>query len=227
MIDCRAPIYLLIFLLFSLISMRSSYSQQKDLETLLNRVIYAYPFSADNRFKLAAYAEMKGRYSPSDESITLSFGKLGEMTFYKNNCLLRTGNQRIYHLNQNEKDPQLIGILNESLDKLFNKIILLSNYQADIDLIEFVDKGLARKNIDPFDKVYLRHILIKYGSYHPKKGFIEFHSNFLPNQRYTYCKPGDTSLVQRHVSPGKNPIGSKYFTRLLYTRRGYGLPRRC
>lgn len=219
MIDSRKPIHLLVFLLFSCLFSSPTYAQQEDMETLLNRVIHTYPFSIDNQFKLAAYAEMKGRYTPSDDALAISFGNLGTMTFYANNCLLRTEDQRIYHLNQTETDPQLIGIINERLDRLFEKIILLSNYHASIDLIEFVDKGLARKNIEPFDKIYLRHILLKYGSYHPEEGYVEFHSDLLPDQRYTYRKPGDSSLVQRHVSPVKIRL-DRNILRGYYIRAG-------
>lgn len=57
-----------------------------------------------------------------------------------------------------------------------------------------------RKNIQPFHKVYLRHILLKYGKYDPGKRQVVFQSNWIPQEGNDYQDPRKEGIVRRHTS---------------------------
>ncbi|MEO0469211.1 MAG: hypothetical protein AAF206_06305 [Bacteroidota bacterium] len=170
------------------------------LEEIINQRILAFDFTDDNRFRVAAYAEMKGRYSEQFHSLSLHFGSLGSLTFYENNCLLRT-DRGVFHLDMKHRNKAQIQVFNQELDQTFNKIILLGTEGASPDMVSFVDETLARKNIEPFDKLFLRHILLKYGRYEPQYERVTFHTKWLPDTTYSYRGPKDTKTVVKPANP--------------------------
>ncbi|MCB0838890.1 MAG: hypothetical protein KDD99_19590 [Bacteroidetes bacterium] len=183
----------------------ASFAQSKHesttLETIINQNINSYAFTEDNKFRLCAYSELKGRYANSIQTLMLNFGSLGYFSFFQKNCLLRAENNRVYSLNRNDfNDPNAV-VLNQQLDKMFEKIILLGNAGASREHILFVDRSLAKKNLEPFEKVYLRHILLKYGKYDSVKKEVSFHSNWLPHKTYEAKNSENDRLVQKHVTP--------------------------
>jgi len=178
-------------------------SAQYSMETLINHYINAYPFTTNNQFRLSAYAELKGDFSVASQSLILDFGVWGKMSFYVDNCLLRTSQGTVFYLNKGDKSSNAVNHINEALDNIFENITLLGNHNADLQHIDFVNTWLARKNIEPFEKVYTRHILIKYGRYEPENRQVVFHTDWLPNQEYQYKRPGDNTLIKRHNSPLK------------------------
>lgn len=180
-----------------------SNSQTLSLEEIINEYIGAYPLTSDNRFKLAAYAELKGRYAASVKTLTLNFGGLGFLNFYEKNCLLRTGNNQVFSLNRNSSHVSDSIEMNRRLSEIFEKIILLGNHNADAEKIEFVDKYLAKKNIEPFEKVFLRHVFIRFGRYNAEKKMIMFHTDWLPERTFSYRGPDDKELVKKHITPLK------------------------
>ncbi len=157
----------------------------------------------NNQFRLSAYAELKGNFSVSSQSLTLDFGTWGKMSFYIDNCLLRTSRGTVYYVNKGDKASTSLQHINEALDNIFENITLLGDHNADLKHIEFVDKWLAKKNIEPFEKVYTRHILIKYGQYNPQKKQVVFHTDWLPKQDINFKDPRSNQLVKRHYSPLK------------------------
>ena len=84
-------------------------------------------------------------------------------------------------------DPGAEG-LNEQLDDMFEKIILLGNAGASQEHVKFVDRSLARKNIEPFEKVYLRHILLKYGKFDLENQEVTFHTDWLTSPKHSNTK---------------------------------------
>lgn len=171
------------------------------VEDLINRVLSEYPLHPDNRFRLAAYAELKGQYSDAYQTLTLPFGELATFSFYPRNCLLRTSNLRVYHLEPALPQHGQAAAMNQALDDLFEGIPLLGNYGADSVKIAFVDRFLALKNIQPFDKIYLRHILIRYGQYDHANQRIEFRSEWLQADSLLYLAPGEAALVRKPADP--------------------------
>ena len=171
------------------------------LEEVINHYIYAYPLSLSNQFRLATYAELKAKISYDERSILIPFGDLGTLTMYSGNCLLRTPDYQVFHLSLSDTSSSLAQAFNQKLNHIFESILLMSDDDADPDVMAFVDKHLARKNIEPFEKIYLRHILLRYGRYHPEKKYIELHSDWLPGNSYEYRKPGDLHMVRRQASP--------------------------
>lgn len=186
---------------FSSLFAQAPAKKNASLEQIINQFIGPYSLSTDNQFKIAAYAELKGRFSNSSQSLTLNFGKLGLMTFYEKNCLFRTTQNGIYHLNRYEIQTQTTEAINLRLDEMFENIILLGNHGADSDHIAFVDKALARKNLEPFDKIFLRHILVKHGTYDPVFQEVVFNTESLPDQHFTFQKPGEKGLTKKPMEP--------------------------
>ncbi|MEM7655257.1 MAG: hypothetical protein AAF399_03945 [Bacteroidota bacterium] len=170
-------------------------------EAMIHRYVHPYDLSPDNRFRLAAYLELKGQLGQNRNAITLEFGSLAKLSLYQRNCLLRTADNRVYHLDQRANSERSATIMNEVISAIFDRILLLANHEAEAELISFVDQALTRKNLEPFDKVYLRHILLKYGRYDRNRQEIFFHTDWLPEQQYTYRSPGDVSPVQRPSEP--------------------------
>ncbi|MEM7372229.1 MAG: hypothetical protein AAF587_26660 [Bacteroidota bacterium] len=172
-------------------------------EQLIEDYISPYQLSPDNQFRLAMYAELRGRYSSEYQSLTMNFGSLATLTFYNENCLLRTANNRIYHLDRRRVSERSVGIMDQALTEIFDRILLLGNHEADPELVEFIDEALSKKNIEPFQKMYLRHVLIRYGYFDKPFKRVIFHTDWLPDQSYSYRGPTDISIVDRPIEPLK------------------------
>lgn len=174
--------------------------QPSSMEEMINSYLDSYPLSDNNKFKIAAYAELKGYYSSRARALRMEFGNIASLTFYERNCLLKI-NQQFFYLNlYDEHEPKIIAF-NEKLDEIFEYINLMGNYGASEEHIAFVNHWLARKGIEPFDKVFTRHILLKYGKYNPDIGKVVFHTDWLPDQTYAYRGAGDKSQVVKPASP--------------------------
>ncbi|MCB0838527.1 MAG: hypothetical protein KDD99_17770 [Bacteroidetes bacterium] len=207
---CAIGCYLWIFLAYGF-----SQDNPKNFEDIINDYLGAYELEPDNLFRLAAYTEMKGKYSSEYQTLTLDFGDLGQMAFYEKNVLLRTQTNRVYHMDKNRESAALSTIMNRNLSSLFEKIILLSNHDADPAQIAFVDKHLARKNIEPFDKIFLRHILIRYGKFDQANQRVVFHTDWMAEE--------DWSMLEKNgktVSKPSEPIKIKLDAQIV---RGYYL----
>ncbi len=179
------------------------------LEQIIQQFIFPYALSPDNQFKLAAYAELKGQFSNMDQSLSLNFGDLGYLSFFSKNCLLRSGNG-VLHLTKYDMSSASLPLINKRLSEMFEHIILLGNGDADIEHINFVDKFLARKNIEPFDKIFIRHILIKYGEYNPLLGQVNFDTRKIPEQVFARDKDAkNQSWLKKYISPLKIQLDEK------------------
>lgn len=183
------------------------------LERLINEYINTYAFSPANLLRLSAYAELKGEFSSRDNSLKLDFGSNGTITFFSSNFLYRTSFGSVFYMNKGDKNTQLLHTLNQELDRLFEKIDLLSNSNKDAYLVNFIDKSLARKNIEPFEKILTRFILIKYGRYNPQTKVVEFHTDWLPKETVVQNALGKTTL-KPHNAPLRMVLDST-------TIRGY------
>lgn len=174
-----------------------------DLEALINERFSDIPLTPDNRHRLAAWSELKGDYSESSNTLTLTFGDIAKLEVYQNNFLLRLGNNRVFHLDRRRTHPRDVHTMNESLRSVFEQISLLANHNANPDLVYFVDEHLAKKNLEPFAKLYLRHILIKFGRYNPALQMVEFKTDWLPVRSYEYEVPGEngTVMVKKPIDP--------------------------
>jgi hypothetical protein len=192
-----------------LILLTSGFAQKnpQSFEKIINDYLGAYELTPDNLFRLAAYTEMKGKYSSDFQTLTLDFGDLGQMAFYEKNVLLRTHSNRVYHMDKAQKSAALAKIMNRNLSSLFEKIILLSNHNADPAQVAFVDKHLARKNIEPFDKIFLRHILIRYGKFDRENQRVVFHTDWVTNDEWSNQVNGKT--VKKPAEPLKIKLDSK------------------
>ena len=133
--------------------------------------------------------------------MTLEFGSIASLAFYERNCLLRTADNRVYHLDQSQNSTAQIYAMNSTLANIFERIILLSNHNSEQKLIQFVDKHLSRKNIEPFQKIFLRHILVRYGQFDEENNRIEFHTEWLPEKEFTYKGPNDERLIRKPIDP--------------------------
>ena len=200
----NGKLFILLLVLFQLPNLTFPSNPDKDdlqWENLINAYIHSYHLSEDNLFKLAAYTELKGKFFAENGSLSLRFGELGSITFYENNCLLKTSYNQVFHLNKGEEGSVNAKSMNEALERLFENIPLLGNHGADPEQIEFVNAHLARKNIEPFDKLFIRHVLIRYGKYDSEKNLVNFHSDFLPFQSYSYRENPNSDLVKRYKTP--------------------------
>ncbi len=149
------------------------------IESYIQSQITAYQFDADNKFRLAAYAEMKGTFHHESQSLELDFGSLGMLTFYPQNCLFRSPDDKIYTINRFDPDLSRAEAINKELSNLFDQIILMGNHNADRTLMTCVDKHLANKNLEPFYKIFVRHILLRYGKYDPVLEMVTFRSEWV------------------------------------------------
>lgn len=174
-----------------------------NLEALINERFSDIPLTPDNRHRLAAWSELKGDYSESSNTLTLQFGEIAKLEVYQNNFLLRLGNNRVFHLDRRRTHPRDVQTMNESLRSVFEQISLLANHNANPELVYFVDEHLAKKNLEPFAKLYLRHILIKFGRYNPALQMVEFKTDWLPVRSYEYEVPGEngTVMVKKPIDP--------------------------
>jgi hypothetical protein len=163
------------------------------LEAVINRTLEDYALSPDNRFKLAAYAEMKGRYAPSFDIFLLNFGGLGHLTVYTDRCLFRTTGGKVFHLDAGDDSARALPAFNAALDEMFEHIILLGNHGADSARCAFVDAHLAPMNVEPFTKMFIRHILVRYGRFDTARQQVAFQTDWLPAETYLETE-GTTTL---------------------------------
>ncbi|GAB4430283.1 MAG: hypothetical protein OHK0039_48970 [Bacteroidia bacterium] len=172
-------------------------TQPPTLEHLINYHLRAYPLSEDVRFKLAVYAELKGQYDPDADAFVLAFGSLGHLSFYHDNLLLRVPGAptRVYHLDRFDLDSPTRTQVDTALHTIFEQVSLLSNHQADPGMVRLIDQSLARKNLEPFTKLYLRHILLRYGEYDPLLETVVFRSQHLPR------RAAETDLMRQPATP--------------------------
>ena len=203
------------------------------LESLINRHLSSYALSKENRFRLALYAELKGDYDPGSGAFTLDFGKLGSLAFFDKNALLRFGQapMRAVHLNRFEHGTPEATLLDTALGDILEQITLLRNGDASPELIRFVDEALARKNLEPFSKIYIRHILLQHGTYDLLRDEVTFHSDALPQGgqvqrpahpmmirlsrdvlRGYYLRSGGTVYVENVDRPVRYATGEAYAT---------------
>lgn len=199
-----------------ILSSFSSPSNTPSLESVINRYVQSFHLSPDNRFKLAAYAELRGRYLSESQGLALHFGSLGELSFFPKNLLYRTGDQRVYHLNTGEVSSEHADRINQQLSEMFERVILLGNHNAAPAHIDFVDTHLAKKNLEPFSKLFIRHILIKYGRYDSIQKEVIFHTTWLPENTYNFRDPENAQIVKKHITP----LAMKLSKKIL---RGYYL----
>ncbi|MEL7532687.1 MAG: hypothetical protein AAFN10_15315 [Bacteroidota bacterium] len=186
---------------------------------MINSYLTSYPFSADNLFKLAVYTELKGNFDPRSQSIHVDFGNLGTISFFQKNCLLKTSSSKVFHLMRDGSNsmPEIAAV-NDALHHLFENIALLANHNADPRLVSFVDESLARKNIEPFNKIFVRHILINYGKYSASEKRVEFHTDWLPKGSSLMTK-GEERLVKQHLTPLRIQLDD-HFLRGYYIHSG-------
>ncbi|TAE51050.1 MAG: hypothetical protein EAZ89_10850 [Bacteroidetes bacterium] len=149
-------------------------------ERLIGESIYAYPLRPDQQLRLAAYAELRGQYDSQHECLTLPFAGLGSLSFYKGNCLLKTADRQVFHMNRGVKMSNDVSAFILALDDILDKVLLLGNPSVPSAHLRFVDEHLARKNIEPYDKLYLRHMLLRFGRYDSVQRVVEFYSDWLP-----------------------------------------------
>ncbi|MEO0898053.1 MAG: hypothetical protein AAFY71_16710 [Bacteroidota bacterium] len=183
----------------------SSTNTSKDfkMEKLINSLLVEYPFSQENMFRLAAYSELKGDYNNENGSMNLDFGSLGSMVIYPNTCILKTFDSRLFFLDKRKNTAAQVEAINLRVDDLLNHIFLLGNHQVDMEKVRFVDEHLSKKNIEPFGKIFLRHILIRYGKYDSNTQRIEFSTDWLPDQNYVFLDPSAKEIVVKPMRPMK------------------------
>ncbi len=194
---------LIVMALLACFPMQPALANPASLEELINERLAGYPLTPDNKHRLAAYSELKGDFSPGANTISLNFGDLGKMEIYPEHVLLKIGTSRVFSMDRRRLHPQDVAMMNESLRLLFEQISLLANHDAHPDLIYFVDEHLAKKNLEPFEKLYLRHILIRFGKYDPQRHMVEFRTEWLPVKTYEFEVPGNegTHLVKKPIDP--------------------------
>lgn len=202
MIRKNAVLITLIVIPFIVFAQKSQ--KESTWETLIGDFLYSYSLSSDNIFRLAAYSELKGKYSSQHNSLSLSFGYLGSITFFQNHCLLKNYRNQVLHINKGEGNTPMARAMDDAVSDIFEKILLLSNQNAADDFITFVDRQLARKNMEPFDKVFLRHILLKHGRYDRQNERVEFYSDWLEERSFSNSLSSashEEMLIQKYRTP--------------------------
>lgn len=170
------------------------------LETIIGRTIGQYPFSPANALRLSAYAELKGRYEQSPFSLTLPFGYLGSLRFYGKSCLLRTEDGRVFTLDPHRDNAAQAQYLDAAISGILERIMLLGDQDVDPAKRAFVDQHLARKHIEPFAKLYVRHLLLHYGRYDAYAGRLTLHTDWLPVAENSRSE-SDTVMFQKPADP--------------------------
>ncbi|MEM6805635.1 MAG: hypothetical protein AAF696_29830, partial [Bacteroidota bacterium] len=183
--------------------------QVKTLESLINERLQDYPLSTDNRFRLASYCELKGQFEHKNDALIIDFGAYGNISFYHNNFILKTDHSGVFHMDRGKNSSSQVQAMNESLAAIFDRIMLLSNHKRENEIIDFVDEHLSRKNLEPFYKIFVRHILVKYGRYNSSLKQVEFKTEWLPDQFYSYKEPGDQQLIRKTISPLRIKLDEK------------------
>ncbi len=152
------------------------------LESIINHYLEVYPFSPENAFRLGVYLELKGEYNPDDESMTATFGELAHITFNRGSVLLRAGRFGVYSLNEKGNRPADIDVMNQALSAIFEQVFLMGNVGANRNLVRLVDRYLIRKNLTPFDKILLHHILTRFGRYDSLYNRVEIKTEWFPQK---------------------------------------------
>lgn len=206
------PITVFLLLSLSIPALAQTDELLRPIEALIERTIALYDLSPANRLRLCAYAEMKGRPGEGQELLVLDFGGLGYLTFFEKNLLFRTTGRRVFHLNRFERGTPAALAFNQALAELFDRIMLLGSNLADTLLEAKVDGWLMRKNLEPFEKLYVRHILLFYGAYDPAQDAVLFES------RWHLGKPGKSAARSKQVRISAQPLALRLDEQSL---RGY------
>ena len=167
-----------IFILYAL----PTHAQPKSeffAENLINRHISGYAFNPNNLFRLALYAELKGKYIAESKELKLNFGSYATISFYPTHCLLKKGTSA-FHLQKDIPSSSVVEAMDVILDEIFEQIMLMSNGNANLAHASFVDFYLRKKNIEPFHKLFTRYLLLNYGKYDPITESVVFYSEDLP-----------------------------------------------
>ncbi len=172
-------------------------------EELINNFINTYPLSSDNKLKLSAYAELKGHFSDSLQSLRLDFGSLGRVFFFSNNCLLRNRNNEVYYIDKQNPKASQIKAFNVGIQQIFEQINLTGNYNAATSQIDFIAQHLAQKNIEPFYKLFVRYLLVNYGEFDSIQRTVTFHSNFISKSTTAMDSLHIEELANKHTTPLK------------------------
>lgn len=202
----RPCVRLLLIILISTSFLTLAAQHQKksvSLETLINTCTNEYPFSLNNKLKLSAYAELKGRYINHVQAFSIGFGDLGSLAFYNDNCLLKTPDG-FFFMDKSGNKPVNIRSFNIALNRVFESIALLSDRNAPKDHVAFVNKMLSKKGLEPFDKLFTRHILIHYGRFNRENQQVEFYTKWLNDRQYasrSNDKPSKEDLVLKPTTP--------------------------
>jgi hypothetical protein len=205
------PITVFLLLSLTLPALAQTDELLRPIEALIERSIALYDLSPANRLRLCAYAEMKGRPGAGQELLVLDFGGLGYLTFFEKNLLFRTTGRRIFHLNRFERGTPAALAFNQALAGLFDRIMLLGSNLADTLLEAKVDAWLMRKNLEPFEKLYVRHILLFYGKYDPAQDAVVFESRW-------HAKSGKSAAWGKQVRITGQPLAMRLDEQSL---RGY------
>lgn len=167
---------------------------------IINRHFDGYPISFDNQLRLAIYAELKGRYGATHRQILLDFEEFGEISFYADNCIIKSP-EGVINLNKQDGPPHAEA--NQLIHGILENLMLFSNHRAAPDHIAFVDHWLARKNIEPFHKIYTRHLLLRYGRFDAAAQQLVFHTDYI-----SPTEDVNASLVKAHKTPLKMVLDS-------------------
>lgn len=189
--------------LFALLALGLSTQAQPatSVESLINRYLRAYPFTPENTFRLGVYLEMKGQYDEAAHAMTVNFGQLATLTFYPQSCLLRAGRFGIYSLDQQGNRPVDIEAMNQALSAVFEQIFLMGNAGTNRNLVRLVDQYLIRKNLAPFDKILLRHLLTRYGRYDSIYNRVELRTEWFPEAPLRYRDQAARQAREQDFSP--------------------------
>lgn len=166
-------------------------------EFLINERVMEYPLKTENLFRLAVYTELKGHYLPSQDALNLEFGTLGRLQFFEGHCLLKTFDGQVFSVERGTAPTIASESLDASLDELFDRMPLLNDATGNPEVIAHVDAHLSRKNLEPFDKLFLRHLLVHYGKYNAALDAVEFHSDWLAGSEEAVNAPLKIRLDSR------------------------------
>lgn len=192
---------LLLLIIFpSFLRAQESPQESASLESVINRYVLTYGLSASNKFKLAAYTELKGRYDHESKAVVLDFGSLGYLSFYERNCLLRLPGNKIYSLDHYETGTPNAFEMDAQLHDMFERITMMSDGDADSAKIEFIDRNLAKKNLEPFDKLFIRHVLVHFGEFDPMLQEVVFESKDMPAEAASMKREGGRVVKQPIVA---------------------------
>ena len=166
------------------------------IEELINEKVCIYKLDVINQTRLAAYSELKGVSTRENGNLKVSFGSYGSIQFYDKSCLLKTYDGH-FTLTPEEDDITQLASFNRALFNLLESIPLLNNQHASLDHVAFVDTYLSRKNLAAFDKIYVRHILIKYGIFDQDQ--VTFRADWLPDHEYFVVDEKTNRLTKKEA----------------------------